>query len=182
MAPSRSRCWGGTTLPIKCLQRSIQRRAMTLEHPGHLAHRAALVHQPAGEDELLRSQLRRAPKPHAPLPGGDPARAGPLVYKRPLELGGMRCTAYRRVRTRADPGAHPLRHRRCQSPGQAPGPPARATAEVGSPRAQSARSRRPGAQLPPGRARSWAQQEHRRGCRQTGSIVMHDFDVMARCA
>src|SRR6476661_667907 len=60
---------------------------------------------------------------------------------------GNHTRRHRRVRTRTDPGAYPLRYRRGQGARQAPGSPAWTAAEIRSPRAAGARPCRKGTQL-----------------------------------
>jgi hypothetical protein len=82
---------------------------------------------------------------------------------------GNHARRHRRVRTRTDPGAYPLRYRRSQGARQAPGPPAWTAAEIRSARAAGARPCRKGAQLSLDRARGGAEQEYRGRDRQTSS-------------
>src|SRR4051812_12281910 len=82
---------------------------------------------------------------------------------------GNHARRHRRVRTRTDPGAYPLRYRRSQGARQAPWPPAWTTAEIRSARPAGARSCRKGTQLSFDRARGGAEQEYRGRDRQTSS-------------
>ena len=70
---------------------------MHLEQPGDLAHRLALLDQPAAERYLVGRQRRGAAEPHALLLRRDTPGAGAAQDQGALELGGMRCTAYRRL-------------------------------------------------------------------------------------
>lgn len=59
---------------------------MDVEHAGDRADGSPLSHQALRQSDLIGFQLCRPAETHSPLHGGDPARAGPLLDQRALEL------------------------------------------------------------------------------------------------
>ena len=70
---------------------------MNLDQLGNLAHGMTLCDQPTAEGHLVGCERGRSAETHVFLLCRDAPRTGAAQDQGALELGGMRCTAYRRL-------------------------------------------------------------------------------------